>query len=464
MRSLGLARLSGFFLCILLGVLLSSCSRLLGWGVLLWSTEDPPIPSGTVLPVYIRSNIDHVWVVGIPEAYRITKGTNKFEIPVWQLELAGGKKAAEKRAAEFAEYARLYAETAQDGLPIRDDPDNSARRVYRLRMGEIIKVLARVEGNPAISTTGDPLPGDWYRVLTEDGSTGYCFSYRLKLFEHTGGALRVVPAAAVEDMEDPDLDMVLSNTWYPDWYGAMVSSRRVDLEDLQMHWRFLPNPDTGVAQIYLPNMDLSFSYTGIERTRNRAWRFEGAPLQMNLQSDTVLTVQYTENGGALKALVFVTLPMDLGDLIAQETERRETLLENLYALGPVFQSTNYGTLSFLRNGAFTWTGNNILIPQVIPASALGSGTVNMGLFLDTELEERYTGAFTLHFDGISSSGIRINFMYSSDEQGLRIEYVPPENLNGITVLRRAASPRVIYFFKADRQGITPAQPVSPLEF
>ncbi|MDR2740100.1 MAG: SH3 domain-containing protein [Treponema sp.] len=461
--------LSFFIISILLSVSLSFCSRLLGWGVLLWSTEEPAIPSGTVLPVYIRSNIDQVWVVGIPDTYRkADQETNKFEIPLWQLELSGGKRAARARAEEFSEYARLYAETAQDGLPIRSDPDNSARRVYRLKMGQIIKILAKVDGNPAISATGEPLSGDWYRVLTEDGVVGYCFSYRLKLFEHTEGVLALTQAASAAKKEDPDLDMLLSQSWYPDWYGTMISSKRIDLDDLEKRWRFTPSPDTGIAHIYLPTVDLSFSYTGIQSAGKGSWRFEGAPLQMRLQSDTILTVQYTENGGALRSAIFVSLPMELEDLIVQETERQVALFQNLYALGPAFQSTNYGNLSFTGAGRFTWTGNNILIPQIIPASALGSGSVNMGLYLGRDLEERYTGAFILRFDGISGPGIAVHFMYTVDDQGLRIEYVPPDNLDGITVIRRAATPTVIYFFKTDRQSsVQPApsnQAVNPLEF
>ncbi|GHT82927.1 hypothetical protein FACS1894137_02800 [Spirochaetia bacterium] len=434
--------------------------------MLLWSTEDPAIPSGTVLPVYIRSNIDQVWVVGIPEAYRkANQETNKFEIPLWQLEMKGGKRAARKRAAEFAEYARLYAETAQDGLPIRQDPDNSARRVYRLRMGQIIKILRLVEGNPAISTTGDPLPGDWYRVLTEDGAIGYCFSYRLKLFEHTGGPLALTTEAAAEQ-EDPDLDIVLSRTWYPDRYGTMVSSNRLDLADLSMRWHFSPSPDTGIAHLYLPTADLSFSYTGIQRAGSRSWRFVGTQgfLQMQLPLDTTLVVQYTESGGPQRSAVFVSLPMELEDLIAQETERRETLFQNLYALGPSFQSINYGNLRFAENGRFIWTGNNILIPQIIPAGALGSGFIRMELFLGSDLEERYIGAFTLHFDDINSGDIGVHFIYTVDDQGLRIEYVPPDNLDGVTVTRRAAAPTVIYFFKSSQPAISPAQAVNPLEF
>jgi hypothetical protein len=268
----------------------------------------------------------------------------------------------------------------------------------------------------------------------------------------------------MEEKEDPDLEMVLSQSWYPDWYGTMVSSRKIDLEDLSKRWSFSPGLDTGIAHIYLPSLDRSFSYTSIQPTGSRSWRFDGAPLQMSLRPNNTLAVTYTENAGALRTVLFVALPMELGDLIVQETERRTALFRNLFALGPAFQSTNYGTLSFFPNGRFTWIGNNILIPQIIPASALGSGAVLMGLFLAPDLEERYTGAFTLRFDSIGNTDIRINFMYTSDDQGIRIEYAPPDNLDGVNVLRRAASPRVIYFFKAGQETPAPVQPMDPLEF
>ena len=305
-------------LAVLASVLLyPSCSRPIGWGVLLWSTGDPAIPSGTVLPVYIRSNIEQVWVVGVPETYRKGKdGMDKTEIPLPRFELAGSRKAAEKWAAEFFPLSLTYAETLQDGLPIRESPDNGARRVYRLRGGEIIKILAPAEGSAAISAGGDPLPGSWYRVMAEDGSTGYCFSYRLKLFEHYGGPLEAAPAEE-EDTEDPDLDALLAKTWSPESYGAMVNSRRIDLEELSKKWRFDPGQETGIARIYMPDLDMSFNYTRIQSTGSRSWRFNGTSLQMSLRRDTVLAIQFTEQGGALRSLLFVALPVDIDDLIAQ---------------------------------------------------------------------------------------------------------------------------------------------------
>jgi len=439
-------------LCCLILVLagtLTACSSRLGWGVLLWSTEDPPIPSGTVLPVYIRSNINKVWVVGIPSGLRKTRdGLDKMEIPLARLELVGSKAKANKRAGDFARYALTYAENMQDGLPIRDNPDNNARRVYRLRYGEIVKILSLAQGIPAISATGDPLPGDWYRVLTGDGNMGYCFSYRLKLFEHTGGALAAsVPASAeAASTADPELDALLLKVWLPELYAAMIDSKRINLDELSRRWRFDPGPETGIARIYAPGVDLSFSYTAIRSEGPRTWRFEGTNLRVQLRSDTTLAVQYAEGGGNMRTLLFVSLPVEVDDIVMQETTRRERLYDTIYHEGPVFTSNNYGTIAFREGGTFTWKGFDLLVPQHLPESIDGNGTISMDLFLGTGLEDRYTGAFTMLF-GNSGTEAVLHCMYALDNQGFRIEIAPETTIEDNTVIRRAASPMVLYFFK-----------------
>jgi hypothetical protein len=435
------------FLILIVSLFLSSCSRL-GWGILLWATEEPPIPSGTVLPVYIRSNIDKVWVVGIPEAFKTGKGSpGKIEIPLSRLELAGSKGNAQKLAEAFAQYAPFYAENLQDGLPIRDNPDNGARRVYRLRTGEIVKILEKVEGNPAISATGEPLPGDWYKVLTDDGSSGFCFSYRLKLFQHYGGSLLAAPAAREEFVSDPDLDMLLAKRWSPESYAQMINSRRINISELQKYWGFDPGQDTGQARIYLPDLDQSFAYTGIRSDGERAWRFEGTSLQMNLRTNSSLVVQFVENTGGLHTLLFAALPADIDDLIIQEYTRREGLITAIYNQGPVFTSNNYGSIIFSGNGEFSWTGFDLLIPNVVPRGVAGYGRVSMDLFLTPSFEEFYTGACTFHFADGPAREIPVHFMYTLDHQGLRLEVAPEFTIEENTVTRRLASPVVIYFFR-----------------
>ncbi|MCL2762126.1 MAG: SH3 domain-containing protein [Treponema sp.] len=434
---------------ILLCTVLTACSSKLGWGVLLWSTEEPPIASGTVLPVYIRSNVNKVWVVGIPEGLRSSKnGMNKMEIPLSHLELVGSRKKAFARAQRFAPYALQYAENLQDGLPIRDNPDNNARRVYRLRIGEMVKILSVAKGVPAISATGDPLPGDWYQVLTSDGSVGYCFSYRLRLFEHSGGPLVAVVPVVSQETADPDLDILMSKKWLPELYSTMVNSRRINLEDLSRRWRFDPGQETGTARVFVPGFDRNFSYTTIRSDGQRAWRFEGTNLQMQLRSDNVLAVQFIEGGGGMRTLLFVSLPISIDDLIIQESARRERLYSAIYSQGPVFTSNNFGVIVFEEDGSFTWSGYDLLVPQIIPESVDGRGTVSMDLFLGPALEDRYNGAFTMRFTGNNyGTAAVLRCMYVLDNQGFRIEVVPESSMEDITVMRRAASPMVLYFFK-----------------
>ncbi|MDR0301378.1 MAG: SH3 domain-containing protein [Treponema sp.] len=434
-----------FFLITAAALLLSSCSRL-GYGVLLWSTEDPVILSGTVLPVYIKSNIDQVWVVGVPESYRTgKKSNNKIEIPLAQLDFAGSKKKARKLAAEFAPYAPVYAENLQDGLPIRDNPDNGARRTYRLRTGEVIKVLDKAEGNPPISASGEPLPGDWFKVLTHNGVTGFCFSYRLKVFNHYEGPLQAGQGARVETAPDPDLDLVFSKKWSPESYLQMINTRRINIRELEKNYRFDPGQDSGIAKIILPGLEMEFVYEGITPDGERAWSFEGTSLQMNLRTNTTLAVQYLENTGLRRTLLFAALPADTDDLIMQENARRETQYAAIFNQGPVFTSNNYGTITFTQAGGFVWTGFDLLVPQVIPYDTKGDGRVYMDLFITPSFEERYNGAFTFRFtDG---SNLNLRFMYSLDNQGLRLEVLPDFAVEEITVTRRASSPMVLYFFR-----------------
>ena len=439
-----------FLAMILAALLFSSCTRRLGYGVLLWSTEYPAVPSGTVLPVYIRSNINQVWVVSIPREFR-SEGSrmDRFEVPLANLELAGNRRRAVTRAEDFAAYALVYAETLQDGLPLRERPDNTSRRVYRLRHGEIIKVLYSANGVMPVGTTGEPLPGEWFRVLTEDGTAGYGFSYRLRLFTHTEGS--TLAAARGDYLEyDPVLDRIFSRAWSPESYRIMINNRRIDLEELSHQWHFDPGLDTGTARIFTGDLDMTFQYNRISSTGTQSWRFDGTSLQMNLRSENTLSVQFTESNGIFRSLVFVALPTSVDDIILQETLRRESQFQHIYDHGPVFASNHYGTITFQENGRFTWIGNSLLVPQIIPATVLGSGSADMRLHLAGTLEDVHDGAFTLHFDGINNPGARVDFMYSLDTQGLRIEHAPGTSMDGMSVVRRASSPLVIFFFRVQR--------------
>jgi hypothetical protein len=434
-------------------LIFSSCQRKLGWGILLWADESRDIPSGTVLPVYIKSNIEKKWVVGVPKKYqkKDLKET-KIEIPLAQLELVGSEGGAKRRAAEFTDYALMYAETLQDGLPIRENPDNSASRVYRLRIGEIIKIIALANGAPAISTTGDPLPGEWYRVLTRDGTRGFCFSYRLSLFEHSGGPLANDMSGGETEI-DPVLERVQSKVWSAEIYNNMLNERQFDIDALSKHWGFSTSEDTGIANVYTQDIDKSFRYTSIKKTGDLSWRFEGSSLTMYLLSENLLSVDFLDNDGMKKSMHFVALPTAIDDLIVQEKNRREAEYQRIYKTGPLFTSSTFGSLTLTEEADFLWEGFDLLVPDYIPISALGRGTVEVRFRMSGELAEKYDGLLVFHFKIIGGPDRSIYFLYTlgkdTEEGSLRLEYISPYNIQKNALVKQNASPMIIYFYQEE---------------
>jgi hypothetical protein len=71
----------------------------------------------------------------------------------------------------------------------------------------------------------------------------------------------------------------------------------------------------------------------------------------------------------------------------------------------------------------------------------------MDLFLTPSFQERYTGACTFRFANPPGRDTAVHFMYSLDNQGLRLEVAPDFTIEGITVTRRSTSPMVMYFFR-----------------
>ncbi len=429
---------------------LSACSPLLGWGVLLWSVDEPAVVSGSVLPVYIKSNIGGVYVVGVNEAQ--SGKDKKIELPLWQLEFFESRAKAREYSENFRDYAVLYAETLQDALPIRSRPDNTeeSNKVYKLRQGEIIKIMEQSDGAPAM-TGGTPLPGNWYKVMTGDGTIGYCFSYRLRLFEQTDASIAVSASRnndTEEKKDDPDLEMILSQTWYPDFYKTMIDQQRFDLSRYSENYGFFPGQESGLVTLVLPDLQFSFPYTSIQKIRDRFWRFNDTPVELNLRSSNVLLVQYSLDGGSQKSAAFVTLNRSASDFAQEERERRDILKKALFDCGPVLRSENYGLLVFTPEGGFSWNGYHLLVPAIVSPQALGAGGLELGIFLHKELQSQYTGVLSLRFEGAEEKPV--NFLYNIEPKGLRLEYLPPSSIDASVAARRASNPSVIFFSRLER--------------
>ena len=430
---------------------LGGCSRYIGYGVVNWSDAELGLVAGDVVPVVIKSNISQLYVVDVPSRGNAGRG----ELPLWQLTLYSSRSAAQKAAQEGMEFNYIYASSKTDGLPVREDADNTSRQVYRLRGSEVLKVTGRGEGNPVIGRDGNPMEGEWLRVMTGDGTRGWCFSYNLDVFDERDAApVEAVASSFLED--DERLQGILERAWYPAHYVTMLSSRAVDLDRINPDWGFFPGGESRVARIEEEEGALAFPYTGISETSGGAYRFEGTSLSIELRENGTLAVQFTDDSGAPALRYFVALDTTPAEIIQNETERRQAQLARIANAGPRFVSGNYGAFQLLSGGSFVWSGYSLLVPAVIPEGAGAQGRASIRCFLSRSLASSYDGVLTLQFDGQRAP---LNFLYSLADGGLRLEPVSPSNISENTVLARDISPTVI-FFRADRSAPEPLHDIS----
>lgn len=430
-------RLARALCALVLPFMLISCTAHIGYGVINWSLPEQSLSAGDIVPVFIQSNIGKVYVVGA--------GKKRIEVPLWQLTLYKSKSRAKKAALAMEEFSHTYASVKLDGLPIRAAPENTAKQVYRLKEGQKIKILKKGEGAPVLAGNS-PLAGEWFEVMTDDGSTGWCFSYNLALFderESTGAG-----ETAVATGPDAVLENLLARAWYPDAYRTMMEDNRIDLSRINPAWGFFPGNDSGIARIENADGVLTFPYTSIERTPDGFYSFTGSSLTVQVRRSDSILVQYTDAGGMPQVLYFASVGTTPEDLMATEQERRDGILSSIRSAGPRFSSGSYGVLQFLGNGNFLWSGYQLLSPSVIPSGAGSGGKASIDCFLSDTLGTDYDGAISFAFDQTSS---RVSFLYSLTPKGLKLEYVSESNIKDSVVQARNLNPLVV-FFTPEREG------------
>lgn len=399
---------------------LSSCQgRIRGYGILLWNESEHNLDDSQMLPVYLKSNISKVYVVQDPS----TK--EKIEIPLWKMTEPLSKGKAKKELKRYGEYKHTYALVAVDGLPIRAEHTNQAKQIYRLRQGEIIRVLYSGEGE-AVTTGGKALEGDWLKVLTDDGNSGWCFSYNLRLFEKfadgTLGEGAEIFAEAVEESSDATLEDILAQRWYPEYYQTMIDNKQIDLNYMEPSFGLDTGADTGLITFHMNGVDAEYEYNGVTKLAKNVYKFNDTQLQFTIRASDSISVQYTDEYGMPTSYTMVTFfGSDIADVITQERQRRSNLLSSLRSLGPTFSSSTYGTLTLRSDSSFTWSDWSLLAGSIIPSYAGNSGTVEFKYFLPDNLKGQWNGIITLVFNG--TDGKEVNFLYKREANGVRLSNV-----------------------------------------
>lgn len=414
--------------------LFSSCSKILGYSVLLWNVPEHNLQDGEVVKVFIKSNISHVYV--------IEAASEKIEVPLWQITEPQSKSKAEKTAKIYAEYNHTYASVKLDGLPIRAEAVNTARQVYRLRKDEVIKVLYKGKGQQVMAGK-KPLEGDWLYVLTLDGSKGWCFSYNLTLFQtdKNGGRLGD-DGEVVAENNTAAFDEMLQNIWYPESYKAMIESERIDTNKLVLSCNLHLDTDTNRLSFVMPNINESWNYTGATLASQNQYDLNDIPLTITVKRSDFIVVRYTGESGKPEDFNLVTIEADIPTLIYEEKAKRQKQYEQILMFSNSYKSSNYGNLTLRDDYSFNWSGNRLLVPSVLTANAKNSGNIKIKYFLSPSLSQSYDGVLTFNFDGMTKE---VNFLYKIENSGLRLEDATNAHFKNSTLTDRALSPLVLFF-------------------
>jgi hypothetical protein len=397
-----------------------------GWGVILWSHDESVYPTGSIIPIVNVSQLNSTYDI------RVDRRSPVETVPQWRVSLFKRKSQAEGFIEQFAQYADLYAIATLDGLPVRDERNAEAKRTYKLREGEVVKVLSR---DMQKSVAGD-FEGYWYQVLTDGGVTGFSFGTYLEV-------LTAAQLAKRDSSEDQDefLEHFLSSAFRPKYFRNMLVTRQIDLDRFLPDYGIFPDPDNGVLHIVTEDHTSTIEYTGISQGTEDSYRFEGSTLLMIVKHTYEVNLQYADEGVQYSE-DYVRIDPDIDLLIITEIERRAALFEDLYANGNTLSSSAYGTITLVEGGGFYWEGYERLVPDVISRYVGNSGLVDFRLHLAPSLTESYDGVISFLF---SETDI-VHFLYREDAQGVRYKrLVLGQDDKNLLIEEEGNSPIVIFF-------------------
>lgn len=442
---------------------LASCTPRIGWGLVLWTVKGTSAKAGSIVPVYLKSNITKEYVIGVEDDPKA-----RLEVPLWQIELFRSRRAATARVKEFGDYVSIYMIAAKDGLPIREKTSNLAKRVYRLRESEMVKVLEKVEGE-AMYTGQTKLTGDWFRVLTLDGTTGYVFSYTMRVFDESSGEAPTIKAV---QSDSELLDSIFTKSWRPAWFETMMDEDCVDLDFFALRFGLFGDAINRQVRIELPGTSKVFQYSTI--TQDKDWTvFEGTGLRIRKDAQAGIVASWGPEGEAELALEvtagwrpddtlarFVVPSGDIREAIRTEEARRSDLLRKFFASATskyskagssgalVFSDSSGSSLELWPSGLYSWNLTDALpagfAPQVGASEAVQRGTIVFGLRLPDSLASAWQGGFSLYPD---DTGRRTDYAYAMDSAGLklsRLTAASPETRTGDLDRKFAA---LNFFFK-----------------
>ncbi len=400
--------------------------RYQGYAVVIWPATESGIPAGTQAPV----------IAGLEQEFlSLSVDDEPLDLEAWRVLVFDEQPAAEAFARDFGEWADSYAVSLRTALPVRERADSSSTRIYRLREGEVIKILDRSE---ELSDQGS-LSDYWYRALTREGTIGWVFGHHLEL---TGASGRSAGATTDRESTEELLQDIAEVSWRPEYYDEMVSSGHIDLERFSPRFGLFADTENAEIRIVLPSFQRTYSYTDLSSPAQNGVGFVGTSLELALEGERELEASYRVDGRD-RSETFVRFDEDIAEIVSAERQRRSQELEQILNRGNGLASSAFGEMRLTNRGAVTWTGYERLVPTVLPSSFAGSASLEFSLFLSDKLRGKYDGAMLMRL----GPGETTAFVYTILDDGLRMTYIPEDLINDSKVVTDEPVSPVVMFYR-----------------
>lgn len=419
------------FLC-LASLILISCGPV-NRGLLLWSHDEPALPSGSLVNIFGESQLRGTYEI----RYEDSGGNRQTaEIESWRLRFAQNATELNSLQEQYAPFAPWFGIAEIQALPVRESMSTSSASaiIYRLADREMVKILSQSESEIEVGGLQDY----WFEILTEDGTRGYVFGHRLDRV-NADGVSSEEKAGAIDEF----LAGVIENVWYPEYFQQMIDNNIYDLNFFRDDYRFYHDAERFI--LVTPEHSLQFPYEELFRARYKEYLAIGSDLHILVYSDDRITLQYSVNDRAVSDN-FIRLGDDINirEIIAGEQARRQGLIDSFLERGHRLRSSRHGNIILNANGRGSWQSYSPHNLDIFPEWFEGSFQLVFPLYLATSLQDKYDGALSLTQAGQSIRN-SINFFYNYNSNGLRLEYIPSRNIAGNIVERQGRSPTIIFF-------------------
>lgn len=406
-------------LSILLFLIVSCSSRGMGYGVILWPPENSSLENSAVVKIISESNIEESYIVEVPGS------EDKESLKRWRVDFHENENNARQAALDYGPFAKSMALSSSVGLPIRSRPDALSDRVYRLRQHEEMKVLSKATEEVKV---GD-YSGYWYKVLTQDGTTGYCFDQYLLLYQE--GEREAV--LSVQNI-DPRIEDFFTRSYYPERFVHLIRQGTPALQVLNPEHGLFPDEEQGLITIVSAKYNLTKEFSEVENAGSNRYYFTDSGVYITIESHETpvssVLVQFQAESSDVTAR-FMSIP-DLEEIIEKEKLRREEAIKEIVEMGERFMSSAYGTIEIYPDGSFVWTGKERLVPGTIKAEYGDTGTIRFDRYLSSDLRREYDGAASFRFYGAGSDK-GITFLYNLETQGIRLTMIPEDKVTDFMV-------------------------------